>query len=148
MIPNRVARHGGLFAFPNGLVWRRLSYESQQPDKLEGYSWQPIDFSTAIPPDVSWEKLVRPDARHGDYHVAAISGRGIARGLRPVLQRARPGRRMSDAAIHGGMENAACNTSLNRPLGFAMVMPCVARCPFIIFGKRSGSTGIRVTGGP
>jgi len=49
-------------AYPNGLVWRRLYYESLMPDKLEGYSWQPVDFFAAVPPGVSWEKLVRQDA--------------------------------------------------------------------------------------
>jgi len=36
-------------AYPNGLVWRRLTYESLMPDKPEGYSWQPIDFFSAVP---------------------------------------------------------------------------------------------------
>src|ERR1700722_10834654 len=59
-------------AYPNGLVWRRLTYESLMPEKPQGYSWQPIDFFAAFPPNVSWEKLMRQDPKHGDYHVAAV----------------------------------------------------------------------------
>jgi hypothetical protein len=117
-------------AYPNGLVWRRLTYESLQPANPDGYSWQPIDFFAAGPPRATWRNLVRKDPAHGDYHVAAILD--AASGERYDLFFGENGepRRNGD--------NARLQRIAQSPLGFAMVIPCLGSMPFIIFGNASG----------
>jgi hypothetical protein len=126
-------------AYPNGLVWRRLAYESLMPDKLEGYSWQPVDFFAAIPPGISWEKLMRQDLQHGDYHVAAVLDAASKDEYDLFFSAPGPGRQDSGSGHprrNGG--NARLQRIAKSPLGFAMVMPCAGPMPFIIFGDASG----------
>ena len=59
-------------AFPNGLVWRRLTYSTLQPEKPEGYSWQPIDFFALAPAGTEWKDLFPVDELHGDYLVGWV----------------------------------------------------------------------------
>ncbi len=126
-------------AFPNGLVWRRLTYESLMPDKPEGYSWQPVDFFAAVPPGVSWEKLVRQDPRHGDYHVAAILDAASQEEYDLFFSAPGPGRQDPGCGHpRRNGDNARLRRIAQSPLGFAMVMPCNGAMPFIIFGHASG----------
>lgn len=59
-------------AYPNGLVWRRLKYESLMPEASIGYSWQPIDFFSIAPAGTRWKDLFPEDDKNNDYHVAAV----------------------------------------------------------------------------
>jgi hypothetical protein len=59
------------FAYPNGLVLRRMTYESLMPDEVAGYSTQPVElFGVAPVGSVLWDLFPR-DAEHGDYEVLA-----------------------------------------------------------------------------
>lgn len=126
-------------AYPNGLVWRRLTYESLLPDNPDGYSWQPVDFFAPVPPGVSWTNLVRQDAAHGDYHVAAILDAASQDEYDLFFGSPEPGKH-----DHGcghprrNGDNALLQHIARSPLGFAMVMPGRAGMPFIIFGHASG----------
>lgn len=126
-------------AYPNGLVWRRLTYESLMPEKLEGYSWQPIDFFAAVPPNVSWEKLMRRDAQHGDYHVAAVLDAASPEEYDLFFSAPGPGRQDPGCGHpRRNGDNALLQRIAKSPLGFAMVMPAAGEMPFIIFGNASG----------
>ena len=58
--------------YPNGLVWRRLTYTSLMPDDPKGYSWQPIDFFAGAPAGTNWKDLFPRDEQHGDYLVGSV----------------------------------------------------------------------------
>ncbi len=58
--------------YPNGLVWRRLTYTSLMPDDPKGYSWQPIDFFAGAPAGTTWKDLFPRDEQHGDYLVGSV----------------------------------------------------------------------------
>jgi hypothetical protein len=126
-------------AYPNGLVWRRLAYQSMMPDKPQGYSWQPIDFFAAIPAGVSWEKLMRQDSKHGDYHVAAVLDAASDHEYDLFFSAPGPGRQDPGCGHpRRNGDNALLRSIATSPLGFAMVMPCTGDMPFIIFGDASG----------
>lgn len=59
-------------AYPNGLVWRRLTYASLMPNDPRGYSWQPIDFFAAAPAGTTWTDLFPRDKEHGDYWIGSV----------------------------------------------------------------------------
>jgi hypothetical protein len=58
--------------YPNGLIWRRLKYESLMPDTSIGYSWQPIDFFSVAPNGTTWKDLFPKDETHNDYLIASV----------------------------------------------------------------------------
>jgi hypothetical protein len=55
------------FAYPNGLVLRSMSYESLMPDKVIGYSTQPVELYGIAPPKATLKDLFKADEKHGDY---------------------------------------------------------------------------------
>ena len=56
-------------AFPNGLVLRRMKYESLMPDKVIGYSTQPVELFGVAPAGSSLPDLFPLNVQHGDYHI-------------------------------------------------------------------------------
>lgn len=129
-------------AYPNGMIWRRLTFQSLKPDDWLAYSICPIDFYCTIPPGVEWETLVQKDAEHGDGHVAAVLDAasdkrydlfwgtpepGVIRGF---------GYGMDKVRRNG--DNTVLQQIARSKLGFAMVMPFKGEMPFIILGDASG----------
>ena len=55
------------FAYPNGLVLRRMTYESLMPDDVVGYSTQPVELFGVAPVGKLIKDLFPRDAKHGDY---------------------------------------------------------------------------------
>ncbi len=55
------------FAYPNGLVLRRMRYESLMPDSIVGYSTQPVELFGVAPVGTTIKDLFPRDAEHGDY---------------------------------------------------------------------------------
>ena len=71
---SKPAIHGteDYISYPNGLVWRRLSYESLMPDTAIGYSWQPLDFFAVAPWGTEWRDLFPKDPNHNDYLISSV----------------------------------------------------------------------------
>jgi hypothetical protein len=59
-------------AYPNGLLWRRLTYTSLMPGSHVGYSWQPIDFFAVAPNGTEWKDLFPRDDQHNDYFISSV----------------------------------------------------------------------------
>jgi hypothetical protein len=59
------------FAYPNGLVLRRMTYESLIPNDPRGYSCQPVELFGVLPVGSLIRNLFSRDAEHGDYEVLA-----------------------------------------------------------------------------
>ena len=59
-------------AYPNGLVLRRLTYESLMPNSIYGYSQQPVELFGVAPVGKDIKDLFPRDAQRGDYHTHAV----------------------------------------------------------------------------
>lgn len=57
------------WAFPNGLVLRRQSYESLMPGDPHGYAREPIETITMAPVGQLWYDVLAPEAATGESHV-------------------------------------------------------------------------------
>ena len=55
------------FAYPNGLVLRRMTYESLMPNDVVGYSTDPVELFGVAPVGSTIKDLFPRDAEHGDY---------------------------------------------------------------------------------
>src|SRR5262245_42958148 len=60
------------FAYPNGLVLRRATYESLMPNDVVGYSTQPVELYGILPAGGHFKDFIRRDSGQGDYNVLAI----------------------------------------------------------------------------
>ena len=60
------------FAYPNGLVLRRMTYESLMPAEIVGYSTQPVELFGARPVAKLIKDLFPRDSQRGDYHTHAV----------------------------------------------------------------------------
>jgi hypothetical protein len=116
-------------AYPNGLVWRRLTYTTMMPDKPEGYSWQPLDFFAVAPHGTQWKDLFTRDAEHGDYCVAVVLDAYSDRQYRVFWDDHGKPRREGDKDLLAG---------ISKSKGFAMVMPFQQGCEFLVLGEASG----------
>jgi hypothetical protein len=116
-------------AYPNGLVWRRLTYESLMPDKPEGYSWQPIDFFSAVPTGTIWRDLFPRDEQHGDYLVGTAIDAYSSKRYDVYWDDEGKARRTGDAQLL---------LEISHSPGFSMIMPFKEGFLFTIMGASSG----------
>ena len=119
-------------AYPNGLVWRRLTYATLMPNDPRGYSWQPIDFFAVAPSGTEWKDLFAKDKEHGDYCVAVVMDAYGNRQYRVFWDDTGKPRREGDTQLL---------TDIAHSKGFAMVMPFKEGYEFVIMGDSSGFPG-------
>lgn len=60
------------FAYPNGLVLRRMYYESLMPGKVAGYSTQPVELFGVAPAGSALGDLFPRDAEHNDFQALTV----------------------------------------------------------------------------
>jgi len=60
------------FAYPNGLILRRMSYESLMPGDVVGYSTQPVELFGVAPAGSTIKDLFPRDAERGDYQTHTV----------------------------------------------------------------------------
>ncbi len=60
------------FAYPNGLVLRRMTYASLMPKETIGFSQQPVELFGVAPAGKLIKDLFRRDAERGDYQTLAV----------------------------------------------------------------------------
>ena len=116
-------------AYPNGLVWRRLTYESLKPESPEGYSWQPIDFFCPVPANTQWADFLNRDTEHNDYFVGSVIDAYSSRRYDKFWDNSGHPRRVGDAKLL---------LDISQSGGLAMVVPYKAGCLFTILGASSG----------
>jgi hypothetical protein len=59
-------------SYPNGIVWRRQTYQTFYPNRDDAQCASSLDFFSAIPAGVHYSELLPKDEQHGDYQVAAF----------------------------------------------------------------------------
>lgn len=117
------------FAYPNGLVLRRMTYESLMPDNVVGYSTQPVELFGVVPAGSLIKDLFPRDAERGDYHTHAVldlySDRryDIFWGEKGAVRR-----RGDDASL----------AAISRSPGCALVLPFREKLLFAVLGDASG----------
>jgi len=116
-------------AWPNGYVWRRLTYETLMPGKPDGYSWQPLDFFALAPTGTTWKDLFPQDPQHGDYHVGSVLAAYTNLQYDVYWDDEGKARRRG---------NAELLLEISHSPGFALVMPFKAGFLFTILGGASG----------
>jgi len=116
-------------AYPNGLVLRRLSYQSLMPQEVIGYSTQPIELFGVAPAGSTIKDLFPRDAQHDDYHILAAVDLYAERRYDIYWDETGGVRRRGDDATL---------TAISRSSGYALVMPFKQRLLFAAYGTASG----------
>jgi hypothetical protein len=117
------------YAYPNGLVLRRMSYESLLPNQVVGYSTQPVELFGVAPVGSLISTLFPPDAEHGDFHTHAIVD--LYSDQRYDIFWSEEGqvrRRGDDATLE----------AISGSRGCALVLPLRERMLFAVLGPASG----------
>jgi len=117
------------FADPNGLVLRRMSYESLMPDDVVGYSTQPVELFGVAPVGATLSGLFPRDPEHGDYQTHTVLD--LYSGRRYDIYWDEKGgvrRRGDDATL----------AAISHSKGCALVLPFREKLLFAVLGEASG----------
>jgi hypothetical protein len=117
------------FAYPNGLVLRRMSYESLMPDKVIGYSTQPVELFGVAPVGSVLGDLFPRDAEQGDCHTHAVLDLYSDRRYDIYWDDQGGVRRRGDDATLA---------AISRSAGCALVLPFREKLLFAVLGPASG----------
>ena len=117
------------FAYPNGLVLRRLTYESLMPDSYFGYSQQPVELFGVAPVGKLPQDLFAYDAEKKGYLTLAAIDIYSDRQYEIFWGDEGEVRRRGDDATL---------TAISKSPGRALVMPFSERMCFMVFGDASG----------
>jgi len=117
------------FAYPNGLILRRMTYESLLPQEIVGYSTQPVELFGVAPVGSSIKELFRRDEKHGDAHVHSVMDLYGDRRYDIYWDENGRVRRTGDDATLAAM---------TRSPGCALVLPFREQLLFAVLGHASG----------
>jgi hypothetical protein len=117
------------FAYPNGLVLRRMTYESLMPKDVVGYSTQPVELFGVAPVGSLIKNLFPRDAQREDYHTHAIIDLYSDRQYDVYWGEKGEVRRHGDDATLA---------AIGRSPGCAMVLPFRDGLLFAVLGSASG----------
>jgi hypothetical protein len=117
------------FAYPNGLVLRRMTYESLMPNDIIGYATDPVELFGVAPVGSTIKDLFPRDAEHGDYLTHTVLD--LYSGQRYDICWDEQGhvRRSGDDATLA---------AITRSPGYALVLPFREKMLFAVMGKASG----------
>jgi hypothetical protein len=116
-------------AYPNGLVLRRMTYESLMPDAVVGYSTQPVELFGVAPAAKLVRDLFPRDAQRGDFHTHAA--------LDLYSERRYDVYWGEDGAVRRSGDDATL-AAIARSPGCALVLPFRDRLQFAVLGHASG----------
>jgi hypothetical protein len=122
------------FAYPNGLVLRRASYESLMPNDVVGYSTQPVELFGVAPVGSVISDLFPRDAEKGDCHTHAVIDLYSDRRYDLYWDDAGHVRRSGDDATLA---------AISQSQGCALVLPLRERLLFAVLGPASGFPAAR-----
>ena len=117
------------FAYPNGLVLRRMTYESLMPNDIVGYSTQPVELFGVAPMGSTIKDLFARDAKQGDYLTHTVLDLyGDRRYDIYWDEKGKVRRRGDDATL----------AAIARSPGCALVLPFRERLLFAVLGGAGG----------
>jgi len=117
------------YAHPNGLVLRRMSYESLMPDQVVGYSTQPVELFGVAPVGSQISDLFPRAEQHGDYLTHSAIDLYSPQRYDIYWNNEGRVRRVGDDATLAAISSSR---------GCALVMPFKDRLLFAVMGAASG----------
>jgi hypothetical protein len=117
------------FAYSNGLIMRRMSYESLMPEDIVGYSTQPVELFGVGPVGSTIKDLFPRDAERGDYLIHTVLD--LYSDLRYDI--------FWDE--HGGVRRVGDDATLAaiaRSKGCVLALPFKEKLLFAVLGEASG----------
>jgi hypothetical protein len=123
------------WAFPNGLVLRRQSYESLMPGDKRGYAREPIELIAMTPVGKLWFDVLEPDAKTGESHAfVGLDAFTPARADVYWKPAPKPGKPFTSTARRVGSPWQ----ELDDARGFVGMIPFRDGSPFFVVGDASG----------
>jgi len=117
------------FAYPNGLILRRMTYQSLMPKEVVGYSTQPVELFGVAPAGSTLWNLLPRDPDHGDSHVFAVLDLYSDQRYDVFWdEKGRVRRTGDDTTLEG----------IWKSKGFALVIPFREKLLFAVLGNASG----------
>ena len=123
------------WAYPNGLILRRQTYDSLRPDANTGYAREPIEMIGICPVGKLWTDVLKKDSSSGDRHALAVLD-PFSQNRYDVFWRSAPetGQIWKATARRSGCQWK----DLDDAAGVALVVPMQDGSPFCVFGDASG----------
>jgi hypothetical protein len=123
------------WAYPNGLVLRRQSYESLIPDKTIGYAREPIEMIGMAPVGKLWSDVLSSTASAGERHALAVLD-PFSEKRYDVFWTPAPDAKQ---IWKGTARRTGCSwKEVDDAAGVALIVPMKDGAPFCIFGDASG----------
>jgi len=117
------------FAYPNGLVLRRMSYRSLMPNDVVGYSTQPVELFGVGPVGSTIKDLFPRDPEYGDYRTHVVLDLFSSKRYDIFWDEKGGVRRIGDDATLSAISHSK---------GCALVLPFKDKLLFAILGDASG----------
>jgi hypothetical protein len=117
------------FAYPNGLILRRMTYESLMPNEIVGYSTDPVELFGVAPVGSTIQDLFPRDAEHGDYLTHSVLD--LYSNKRYDIfwdEKGKVRRRGDDATLAAITQSPGC----------ALILPFREKRLFAVIGQSSG----------
>ena len=126
------------WAYPNGLVLRRQSYESLIPGKNIGYAREPIEMIGMCPVGKLWSDVLANGESSGERHALAVMD-PFSEKRYDVFWTPAP---EPKEIWKGTARHAGCSwKEVDDAPGVALIVPMKEGAPFCIFGDASGFGG-------
>ena len=123
------------WAYPNGLILRRQTYESLIPKENKGYAREPIEMIGMCPVDKMWSDVLRKDDRTGESHALAVLD-PFSSSRYDVFWKPTP---ESNPIWKSTPRRAGADWKLlDDSAGVALIVPMRDGAPFCVFGDASG----------
>jgi hypothetical protein len=120
------------FAYPNGLVLRRMTYESLMPNDVVGYATDPVELFGVAPVGSTIKDLFSRDKEHGDYLTHSVLDLYSSKRYDIYWdEKGKVRRRGDDATL----------AAITRSPGCALVLPFREKLLFAVIGEASGFSG-------
>jgi hypothetical protein len=121
------------YAYANGLVLRRQSYETLMPGKHHGYAREPIELIGMCPAGKLWKDVLRAGEQPDEHHALGVLD-AFSPNRYDVYWKAKPGTLWEATARRKG----AAWKQLDDAAGVAMCLPLREGIAFCIIGDASG----------
>lgn len=120
------------FAYPNGLILRRMTYETLMPGKVIGYSTQPVELFGIAPVGATLKDMFTADEKQQDFRVLTALDQYSEKRYDIFWDEKGAVRRQGDDETL---------KAISRSDGCALVMPFREKQLFAVLGKASGFPG-------
>jgi hypothetical protein len=121
------------WAYPNGLIVRRQTYQTLRPGDTHGYTREPIETIAMSPVGKLWSDILATENATGESHALAVLDT-FSEKRYDVFWKPAPGKVWTGVARRSG----APWKELDDAAGVALIVPMKDGSPFCIFGDNSG----------